>query len=266
MSVRGKALYQEPYGEQKGGSENMSERQRRDEHRGAVRESKTFKDKWINFWYYYKFHVIIGVILVAFLTVSIGDIFHKEKFDFSVVVATREELPNKAKKELEIKLEQCAPAREDGSAPNLEVIFCTIPAMEDSRDSDTYSAAVTNLRVQVRLGRAAIYLLDSGVMSDMEITDKFVDLAQEYPDLEHTEGISWYIKNSEFMQDENFKGVPDDLQLHFMKLESMENAGKKKKTQKSYEWQNQTLENMMNNNLLRTKNEIGTQDIDARYR
>lgn len=243
----------------------MAERQRRDEHRGAVRESKTFQEKWTNFWYYYKFHVIIGVILVAFFTISIGDIFNKEKFDFSVVVATREEIPTKAKKELEIKLEECAPAREDGSAPNLEVIFCTIPAMEDSKDSDTYSAAITNLRVQVRLGRAAIYLLDSGVMSDMEITDRFVDLSQEYPDLANTDGISWYIKESEFMDDEKFKGIPDDLQLHFMKLTSMEKGGKKEKIQKSYEWQKQTLENMMNNNLLRTKNEIGTESIDARY-
>lgn len=243
----------------------MAQRERRDEHRGAVRESKTFRDKWINFWYYYKFHVIIGVILVAFLWVSIGDLFNREDFDFTVVVATREEIPTKAKKELEIKIEQCAPAREDGTAPNVEMVFCKIPAMEDSTDPDLYSAAVTNLRVQVRIGEAAIYLIDDGVMSDMEISDRFIDFNQEYPELENADDISWHIKESEFMDDEHFEGIPDDLQLHFMKLTSMEDNGKKEKTQKSYEWQKQTLENMMNNNLLRSEDEIGTVDIDKRY-
>lgn len=243
----------------------MAQRERRDEHRGAVRESKTFRDKWINFWYYYKFHVIIGVILVAFLWVSIGDLFNREDYDFTVVVATREEIPTKAKKELEIKIEQCAPAREDGTAPNVEMVFCKIPAMEDSTDPDLYSAAVTNLRVQVRIGEAAIYLIDDGVMSDMEISDRFIDFNQEYPELENADGISWHIKESAFMDDEHFEGIPDDLQLHFMKLTSMENNGKKEKTQKSYEWQKQTLENMMNNNLLRSEDEIGTVDIDKRY-
>ncbi len=243
----------------------MAQRERRDEHRGAVRESKTFRDKWINFWYYYKFHVIIGVILVAFLWVSIGDLFNREDFDFTVVVATREEIPTKAKKELEIKIEQCAPAREDGTAPNVEMVFCKIPAMEDSTDPDLYSAAVTNLRVQVRIGEAAIYLIDDGVMSDMEISDRFIDFNQEYPEFENADDISWHIKESEFMDDEHFEGIPDDLQLHFMKLTSMEDNGKKEKTQKSYEWQKQTLENMMNNNLLRSEDEIGTVDIDKRY-
>lgn len=243
----------------------MAQRERRDEHRGAVRESKTFRDKWINFWYYYKFHVIIGVILVAFLWVSIGDLFNREDYDFTVVVATREEIPTKAKKELEIKIEQCAPAREDGTAPNVEMVFCKIPAMEDSTDPDLYSAAVTNLRVQVRIGEAAIYLIDDGVMSDMEISDRFIDFNQEYPELENADDISWHIKESEFMDDEHFEGIPDDLQLHFMKLTSMEDNGKKEKTQKSYEWQKQTLENMMNNNLLRSEDEIGTVDIDKRY-
>ena len=209
--------------------------------------------------------MIIGVILVAFLWVSIGDLFNREDFDFRVVVATREEIPTKAKKELEIKIEQCAPAREDGTAPNVEMVFCKIPAMEDSTDPDLYSAAVTNLRVQVRIGEAAIYLIDDGVMSDMEISDRFIDFNQEYPELENADDISWHIKESEFMDDEHFEGIPDDLQLHFMKLTSMEDNGKKEKTQKSYEWQKQTLENMMNNNLLRSEDEIGTVDIDKRY-
>ncbi len=243
----------------------MAQRERRDEHRSAVRESKTFKDKWANFWYYYRFHVIIGVILVAFLWVMIGDLFNKEDFDFSVVVATREELPTKAKKELEIKIEQCAPAREDGTAPNVEMIFCKIPAAEDANDPDLYTAAVTNLRVQVRIGKAAIYLIDDEVMGDMEISDRFIDFSQEYPELEHAEGISWHIKQSEFMNDEYFEGIPDNLQLHFMKLTSMEKSGEKEKTQKSYEWQKQTLENMMSNNLLRSEEEIGTVDIDSHY-
>ncbi len=243
----------------------MAERKRRDEHRGAVRESKTFKDKWVNFWYYYRFHVIIGVILVVFLTAAIGDLFNREDYDFSVVVATREEIPTKAKKELEIKIEQCAPAREDGSAPNVEMIFCKIPAAEDANDPDLYTAAVTNLRVQVRIGKAAVYLIDDEVMGDMDITDRFIDFSQEYPQLKHADGISWHIKESELMNDEHFQGIPDNLQLHFMKLTSMEKNGEKEKTQKSYEWQKQTLENMMDNNLLRSENEIGTQDIDAHY-
>ena len=45
----------------------------------------------------------------------------------------------------------------------------------------------------------------------------------------------------------------------------VEKSGEKEKTQKSYEWQKQTLENMMSNNLLRSEEEIGTVDIDSHY-
>ncbi|MBR5314827.1 MAG: hypothetical protein IKU45_05400, partial [Clostridia bacterium] len=44
--------------------------------------------KWLdNFWYHYKWHVIIGLFVIVFLVVAIGQMIDKDKVDAYVMYA-----------------------------------------------------------------------------------------------------------------------------------------------------------------------------------
>lgn len=52
----------------------------------------TFKEKWENFWYHYKWLTIIGILVVAIVIVVIAQVATKTQADYTVCLVTQQEL------------------------------------------------------------------------------------------------------------------------------------------------------------------------------
>lgn len=69
------------------------------------------RKKWENFWYYHKFHVIIGVFAIAVIAVFVRDKVKQIDYDYTVAVVTGEGIPQDAIDELQSVLENIAADR-----------------------------------------------------------------------------------------------------------------------------------------------------------
>ncbi|MBP0989877.1 MAG: hypothetical protein J5874_01680, partial [Oscillospiraceae bacterium] len=52
-------------------------------------QPKTFKEKWENYWYHYKFRTIVGIFVAVAAILLIKDIFFKPKYDIELTYVVR---------------------------------------------------------------------------------------------------------------------------------------------------------------------------------
>ena len=75
------------------------------------KKKEVCRKNWENFWYYHKFHVIIGVFVIAVIAVFVRDKLKQIDYDYTVAVVTAEGIPQEALDELQSVLENIASDR-----------------------------------------------------------------------------------------------------------------------------------------------------------
>lgn len=75
------------------------------------KKKEVCRKNWENFWYYHKFHVIIGVFVIAVIAVFVRDKLKQIDYDYTVAVVTAEVIPQEALDELQSVLENIASDR-----------------------------------------------------------------------------------------------------------------------------------------------------------
>lgn len=87
---------------------------------------RTFKMWLENFWYYYKWHTIVALVVVLAITVSLAQCVTRRQYDYSVIFACGEAKFSNA--QLEALQEQLNPFAEDlngDGVANVQLIECT---------------------------------------------------------------------------------------------------------------------------------------------
>lgn len=84
----------------------------------------TFKEKWENFWYHYKWPAIVGVLVAAIVVVVIAQMAAKTRPDYTVCLVTQQELSLAATGRIEAEFAKVAKDRnEDGEVVvNIQVL------------------------------------------------------------------------------------------------------------------------------------------------
>lgn len=58
------------------------------------KQSETKKSKWVNFWYYHKWHVIIGVVVCLIIAGFAKDMLSKVEPDYQIALMTQDTYPS----------------------------------------------------------------------------------------------------------------------------------------------------------------------------
>lgn len=115
-----------------------------------------FKSKLENYWYHYKWHTLITLFFVVFISIMVGQMCSKEEDDVYVLYAGPFSLTDEKKTELASCFEQLMPEDYDGDGKK-NVALLDILLMTDEELYEAYQN-----------GYSALYLNESTVQSNQE--------------------------------------------------------------------------------------------------
>lgn len=117
----------------------------------------TKQQKWENFWFYHKWHVIIALAAVVMVAMFVNDFVNRERPDYQIGVITHGALPTGTLDTLEQQLAQFADDRNGDGKVQVTLMQYDFP--EDG-DPNTIMASTTRLSGDLEVGDCVFYLVD----------------------------------------------------------------------------------------------------------
>ena len=189
-------------------------------------EVKGFGKKLVNFFYHYKWHVIIITFFAALAIFLAYNTLTREKGDIRILVFasnsdTTSSLYFKTE-DISTAFEQYAGDYDENGYIHAEVYYMN---MNPEQDSNYYIANQTKLYSEISLGTAQIYMADreqlSNVLGDQDESKGYVDLSAIYPDCPYIVDSYYYqVKGSPFAETAMYmESCPEDLYIAVRSLE-----------------------------------------------
>lgn len=158
------------------------------------------KKKLENFWFYYKWWVLGGVLLVIFASVMINDIVNKEKYDCAVVLVTHDSLSVEQTAAIDGALDALVADSDGDGSPNVSII--SISGYLQENNAYSYGSDM-QFTVYMQGDENNVWIIDTFTKEYLEESGVFNDaftgeavsldgLFSETPGLEDTEGY-WLV-------------------------------------------------------------------------
>ncbi len=239
---------------------------------GLIEESETIQEekretaelhgwkKVSNFFYHYKWHVIVAAFFIAVASFFIYDLVKKEHGDIRVLVVTKDgEIAGPMvykTKDIELAFEKYCPDFDDNGYVHVETYNIDL---SENVQPEYMLSATAKLSGELTIGEAQMYIMDTmafqAVTEDGD-TSNFVNLEELYPDNPQIDGIYYKLSGSEFAYMANYvEACPEDL---FIVIRSTTEAVNKEKSEIARKKALEVFDNIVNGNM------AGWQDDDGR--
>lgn len=211
--------------------------------------TEEFKKKAENFWYYYKWRILVPLfILVFFAFAIINQVLTHVNYDYKIMLVTNDFVPDTFGAGGVNELDNLKSALKlygrdlngDGKV-NIEILFVS----SKQNSVDNFIGARTKLMTAVQLGEVMLFISDQ-VMYD-ELCKLGVPEPVETPEGE-AKGFNW--KDSELRRTAGLERYPDDL--YFTVRVISENIKNVKGIEEKQEQALELLNNIMNNLIVTT--------------
>ncbi len=177
---------------------------------------RTFKEKWINYWYHYKLVTLAAVAGAALVFSFVWSVTHATKYDASISVVTSfpfETIGESLHRELDPFLED---GNGDGKA-NLLLAYYALPDPDNpvtQSDAQAQMAQQMKLVAQLSLGEDFLFLVDDlgyeKLHGQYELA--FEDLSA-YSDSDRVEGDKYRLNGTKLLADIGLGDWEDPLYL-----------------------------------------------------
>lgn len=204
---------------------------------------QTPKQKWENYWYYYKFHTIVSVFIIAVLTIGIVQMVTQVKPDYRIILCTSDYGAHDTEKMREVLPVYGFDLNGDGTAV-VSVEDCSFN--QETMDANAIMANQTKVLAEIQMDGIFIYICDKEQFGWLNREGLFEPLGQDKQDTS-PENTGWCWKDSEFKA-EHFPDAPDELYFCLRGLEGTTLEGNQKAMER-YERDRALLENIMNNTV-----------------
>ncbi len=214
-----------------------------------------------NFFYHYKWHVIVAAFFILVAGFLIYDVVKKEAGDIRVLVITRDkEIANNVvykTKDFELAFEKYCPDFDDNGYVHADVYNIDL---SESSDTDYMNVNVTKAMGEISHGEAQLYIVDSLALeslTDGGSVNDFVNIEELYPDCPQANGVFYTLKDSDFaVLSKYVEACPDDLHIIVRRTTNL--ASNKDRAEKAQKRAMQVLDNIVNAKL------DGWEDDDGR--
>lgn len=120
-------------------------------------EPMTRQKKWENFWFYYKWHVIVGAVVLLMVGMLVKDVVFQTQPDYTIAVLTRSAMPTSVAQNLQAGLAPLCDDRNGDGKVTVQVLEYVIDN-ETTADPQTQMANVTKLMGDVQTGESMLFL------------------------------------------------------------------------------------------------------------
>lgn len=228
---------------------------------GLIEESETIREekkekvelhgmaKVSNFFYHYKWQVVLGLFFAFVAGFLIYDVIRKEAGDMRVLVITKDSAvaDNVAykTKDFELAFEKYCPDFDDSGYVHVDVYNIDL---SENIDAEYMRAGVTKAMGEISYGESQLYILDTPALesiTDGGGTAGFVNLEELYPDCPQVDGVFYHLKGSDFAIISNYvEACPDDL--FFVIRRTTDTTANKERAEKAQKRALQVFDNIIN--------------------
>jgi len=196
----------------------------------------TFSQKWENFWFYYKKHVIIGAIILIMLVWLIKDIVVQSSYDYDITFAARGYFSDETQAAVHDAFVSVGEDLDGNGEVTVNISFILLPTLEGQyTEYEAEQAGQVKLMGAVTAEEALIYVLDDNMLQYMFADDMsfFEDLSVSYPDNELVAQYGYDIeKCSAFSGNAEISERTGDDQLYLLMKQYAPKNEKKAETKK----------------------------------
>ena len=122
-------------------------------------QPQTFGKKLENFWFYHKWHLLAGLLIVCMLVVAVRSCMKKESIDMYVLYMVNGAYSTRATEDLALKLEQYIDDIDGDGEKRVQVISITFSDVL-ARTDQTQDATLAKMVGQISSGPALFYIFD----------------------------------------------------------------------------------------------------------
>lgn len=134
---------------------------------GAEKKPETPKQKWQNFWFYYRWHVVIGAVVIILVAFFLHDILSVVKPDYQIALVTQFNYSDDAISSLETELAKSGvDLNSDGKV--VVQITSNVISSDGSGDMNAQMAGVVKLDADMASGTSMIFLTDDASFKDQQ--------------------------------------------------------------------------------------------------
>ncbi len=239
---------------------------------GLIEESETIREeekpvyelhgrkRVANFFYHYKWHVIVGAFFLAVAGFFLYDLLKDDVGDLRILVVAKDHdvAANVGYKthDLELAFEQYCPDFDNNGYVHVDVYNIDL---SENIQADYMLGNVTKLTGEIGYGEAQMYLLDTpaleSITTDGDLSG-FVNLEERYPDCPQADGVFYHFKGSEIAALSGYvEACPEDLFLVIRKVG--ERTANRDRAEKAQRRALEVMDNIVNTNLSGWKFEEG---------
>ena len=160
---------------------------------------KGFKAKIQNFWYHYKFHTLVFLVVFVTLFVSVAQCAAKTDYDYKIIVATRSmTLSTPQLEAITTELKQYGEDLNGNGSVDILLVDCTM----DSNQSDYQTALGKQQRLQTLLmadAQTMLFLVDESCLKWINNLNKQTQFLDDLG-LPNNEGKGFLVGNTHIIQ------------------------------------------------------------------
>ena len=129
------------------------------------KEKSSFGKKLRNFWYYYKVHTIIGLLVAALIALLAVQCSHRESPDYTVILYMRKELSQQMTDAMATELEAFGEDRNGDGKVLVEIINCSYDA---NGSKELALGSMGKMQAQLALPDAPLVITDKYTFADLD--------------------------------------------------------------------------------------------------
>ena len=129
------------------------------------REKKSFGEWLKNYWYYYRVHTIIGILVAALLAILVGQCARRVNPDYTVILYMRKEISEQMTNAMAAELQKYGVDRNGDGKVVVEIANCSYDA--DSAN-DMALGNISKMQAQLALPDAPLMIVDKYTFADLD--------------------------------------------------------------------------------------------------
>lgn len=180
----------------------------------------TFKEKIVNFFYFYKMHILVTAGVIALGLFLIHDYVTTPKGDSSMMFTIYNCKIENYAGEVEELFNSYTPDVNDDGTNYFEIIWMGIPFELDGINYEQAQSSSVQMMARFDSPDSMLIIADSQVAENYGLEGSLVDLRGKYPEYENIDELGFYLKGTNFcklvgMDDEE---IPDDAFIGIRKV------------------------------------------------
>lgn len=180
----------------------------------------TFKEKIVNFVYFYKWHVIVTAGVMALVSFLIYDYVTTPKGDSSMMFTIYDCKIENYAGEVEELFNSYTPDVNGDGTNYFEIVWMGIPFELDGINYEQAQSGSVQMMARFDSPESMLIIADSQVAENYGLEGSLVDLREKYPQYENIDACGFYLKGTNFcklvgMDDDE---IPDDAFIGLRKV------------------------------------------------